>query len=79
MDEKIGNNSDIKSNIKSKYSTDLNGKFLFMRHGKTNFNSDHEKIRQINISYIDCHLSQKGIQQVKAKQNIINNLSIEKV
>ena len=79
MDEKIGNNSDIKSNIKSKYSTDLNGKFLFMRHGKTNFNSDHEKIRQINISYIDCHLSQKGIQQVKAKQNIINSLSIEKV
>ena len=79
MDEKNGNNSEITSNIKSKFSTDLNGKFLFMRHGKTNFNSDHEKIRQINISYIDCHLSPKGIQQVKAKQNLINNLSIEKV
>ena len=79
MDEKIGNNSDKQTNIKPKFSTDLNGKFLFMRHGKTNFNSDHEKNRQINISYIDCHLSQKGIQQVKAKQNLINNLSIEKV
>ena len=50
-----------------------------MRHAKTNFNSDHEKLRQINISYIDCHLSQKGIQQIISKQNIINNLSIEKV
>ena len=79
MDEKMGNNSDKQTNIKPKFSTDLNGKFLFMRHGKTNFNSDHEKNRQINISYIDCHLSQKGIQQVKAKQNLINNLSIEKV
>jgi broad specificity phosphatase PhoE len=76
---KIGNGKIIKSNIKTKYSTDLNGKFLFMRHGKTQFNSDHEKNRQINISYIDCHLSSKGIQQVRAKQNIINNLSIEKV
>ena len=76
---KIGNHKNIKSNIKLKYSTDLSGKFLFMRHGKTKFNSDHEKNRQINISYIDCHLSSKGIQQIKAKQNIINNLSIEKV
>ena len=76
---KIGNSKIIKSNIKEKYSTELSGKFLFMRHGKTKFNSDHEKNRQINISYIDCHLSLKGIQKVKAKQNIINNLSIEKV
>ena len=76
---KIGNYNSINSNIKQKYSTDLTGKFLFMRHGKTQFNSDHEKGRQTNISYIDCHLSPKGIQQVLAKQNIINNLSIEKV
>jgi broad specificity phosphatase PhoE len=79
MGGKIGNYTNIQINIKSKYSTDLNGKFLFMRHAKTNFNSDHEKLRQINISYIDCHLSQKGIQQIISKQNIINNLSIEKV
>ena len=43
---KIGNGKIIKSNIKTKYTTDLNGKFLFMRHGKTQFNSDHEKNRQ---------------------------------
>ena len=76
---KIGNYKIIKSNINTKYTTDLTGKFLFMRHGKTKFNSDHEKDRQINISYVDCHLSLKGIQQVRAKQNIINNLQIEKV
>ena len=76
---KIGNYKIINSNIKPRFSQDLTGKFLFMRHGKTKFNSDHEKNRQINISYIDCHLSPKGIQQVRAKQNIINNLSIEKV
>ena len=76
---KIGNYKIINSNIKPRFSQDLTGKFLFMRHGKTTFNSDHEKNRQINISYIDCHLSPKGIQQVRAKQNIINNISIEKV
>ena len=69
----------IKSNIKCIFTTDLNGKFLYMRHGKTKFNSDHDKHRQINISYIDCHLSPNGIQQVRAKQILINKLSLEKV
>ena len=79
MGNKIGNISNIKSNIKCIFTTDLNGKFLYMRHGKTKFNSDHDKHRQINISYIDCHLSPNGIQQVRAKQNLINKLSLEKV
>ena len=76
---KIESYNTINSNIKSKFTTDLTGKFLFMRHGKTNFNSDHDKFRQLNISYIDCHLSNDGIEKVRAKQNLINSLNIEKV
>ena len=79
MGSSIGNNRFIKINIKPKYTTDLKGKFLFMRHGQTEFNSDHDKSRQINSSYIDCHLSNKGIEQVKSKQKLINSLNIEKV
>ena len=76
---KIGNNKFIQINTIPKYTTDLRGKFLFMRHGKTSFNSDHNKTRQINPLYIDCHLSEEGIKQVKYKQTIINSLTIEKV
>ncbi len=79
MGSTIGNNKVIKINVKPKFTTDLKGKFLFMRHGKTEFNSDKDQLRQINPSYIDCHLSSKGIEQVKLKQKIINTLSIEKV
>ena len=75
----VGNNRIIRINIKPKFTADLKGKFLFMRHGKTDFNSDHDNLRQINPSYIDCHLSNKGIEQVKSKQKLINSLSIEKV
>ena len=75
----IVNNKNIEININPKYTTDLNGKFLFMRHGHTEFNSDHDKSRQKNPLYIDCHLSKKGIEQVKAKQKLINSLYIEKV
>ena len=75
----IGNNKNIRINIKPKFTKDLKGKFLFMRHGKTEFNSDKDKLRQINPSYIDCHLSKKGIEQVKLRQKLINSLYIEKV
>lgn len=75
----IENNKNIRIIIKPKFTTDLGGKFLFMRHGKTEFNSDKDKLRQVNPSYIDCHLSRKGIEEVRSKQKIINSLSIEKV
>lgn len=79
MGTTIGNNKNIRINIKPKFTKDLKGKFLFIRHGKTEFNSDKDKLRQINPSYIDCHLSNKGIEQVKLRQKLINSLSIEKV
>ena len=79
MGSTLPNNKIIRTNIKPKFTTDLKGKFLFMRHGKTEFNSDHGKQRQTNTCYIDCHLSNKGIEQVKSKRNLMNNLSIEKV
>jgi len=62
------------------YSKDIKGKLLFMRHGETYFNADKRKNnRKVNINYIDCKLNQKGIQQAKSKQEILNKLSFEKI
>lgn len=73
----------IKNEIKKPtelYSRDLEGKLLFMRHGETNFNIDkNNKKRRVNKKYIDCRLNEKGIEQAKSKQEILNTLSFEKV
>jgi broad specificity phosphatase PhoE len=62
------------------YSKDIKGKLIFMRHGETYFNADKSKInRKINENYIDCKLNQKGIEQAKSKQEILNKLSFEKI
>jgi broad specificity phosphatase PhoE len=62
------------------YSNDTTGKLLFMRHGETFFNLDPDKQgRLTNSKYVDCHLDEKGIEQSKSLQNILNKLSIEKI
>jgi len=62
------------------YSKDTQGKLIFMRHGETYFNADkRKKFRKVNIRYIDCKLNQKGIAQARAKQEILNKLSFEKI
>ena len=67
-------------NINPYYSKDLNGKLLFMRHGKTDFNADEDLIaRRVNPKYVDCRLNLIGIDQAKSKINIINSLSLEKI
>ena len=60
-----------------KYSVDINGKFLFIRHGQTICNSDkNNKERKINYEYIDSHLSPKGIEQSKELKKLITKLNI---
>ena len=62
------------------YSRNLEGKLLFMRHGETNFNIDKNyKKRKVNKTYIDCRLNEKGIEQAKSRQEILNTLSFEQV
>ena len=63
-----------------KYSVDINGKFLFIRHGQTICNSDkNNKERKINYEYIDSHLSPKGIEQSKELKKLIAKLNIESI
>ena len=63
-----------------KYSLDVEGKFLFIRHGQTICNSDKKyKERKFNPDYIDSHLSDKGIVQTKKLKKILNNLNIEAI
>ena len=63
-----------------KYSKDLEGKILFIRHGQTICNSDkNSKERKINPEYIDSHLSKEGIEQSKALHNTIKKLNIESI
>ena len=77
------NKTKIKNEIKKPtelYRRDLEGKLLFMRHGETNFNIDkNNKKRRVNKDYIDCRLNEKGIEQAKSRQDILNTLSFEKV
>ena len=62
------------------YSKDLNGKLLFLRHGRTDFNSDTNYIsHRINQKYAGCRLAEVGILQAKSKQKLLNTLSLEKV
>ena len=52
-------------------------KFLFMRHGKTWYNSISDISAKYNPEYADSHLSDKGIQQAKSKIDDLNKFDIE--
>ena len=74
----MNNNKNSKNNIY--YSQDTKGKLLFFRHGETFFNIDPDRQgRLTNSKYVDCHLDEKGIEQSKSLQNILNKFSIEKI
>ena len=61
------------------YTTDLKGKFLFIRHGETICNSDEDSNKDLNPIHIDSHLSDIGIEQCKKLQKIVKKFNIEKV
>lgn len=66
------------------YEKNINGKFLFVRHGKTFYNkrkeiegtSDHFKAEP---TLINAHLCEDGINQAKELQNTFNNIEIEEI
>lgn len=65
------------------YTKNTKGKFLFLRHGETNYNKDSAKIKQsvikINVKYLDCPLNEKGIQQAKLASENIKNIKFEAI
>lgn len=71
------------NNFPHKYSFDSEGKFIFVRHGQSKKNISIEKFNKIerdtNPEYIDSELTEKGISQIKALQEKMNKLKIEKV
>ena len=66
------------------YEKNINGKFLYVRHGKTFYNkrkelegtSDHFKAEP---SLINAHLCEDGINQAKELQKVFNNIEIEEI
>ncbi len=66
-----------------KTSKDTEGKFLFIRHGQTFFNSlkptrgDFSKYH--STEFADVRLTEEGIEQAKSLQPTLNKLKIEKV
>ena len=73
-------NENNNNNKNPYFRKDLTEKLLFMRHGQTQFNSDKDLLsRRTNPKYLDCKLSNIGIKQAKAKQRILNLLTLEKV
>ena len=67
------------NNGPSKYCMDLSGKFLFMRHGETFYNSCKDISRRYNPKLSDSHLSDNGIRQAISKQEELNKLNVETV
>lgn len=60
------------------FKIDTSKKFLFIRHGETEYNADRNPFtRNENPNYIDVHLSPKGIEQSKSLSPLLNSLDIE--
>ena len=66
-------------NNNPKFSCDLSGKFLFMRHGQTYYNIITDLSRRYNPELCDSHLTEEGENQAKLRQEDINKLNLEKV
>ena len=65
------------------YEKNLNGKYIYIRHGQTDYNknsriSKNNSIRYDN-DYIDCILNETGISQAKSIQETLKTLKISKV
>jgi len=66
------------------YFNNTEGKFLYVRHGKTFYNLEFEKYGtdstiKIDPKFIDCELSPEGIKQAREKQSIFNTFKIQAV
>ena len=54
-------------------------KYYIMRHGETLYNAISDQSAKYNPEYADSHLSEKGINQAKSKQDELKKLNIELV
>ena len=66
------------------YFNNTDGKFLYVRHGKTFYNIEFEKLGsdktiKTDPKFIDCELSPEGIKQAREKQSIFNSFKIEDI
>lgn len=72
-----------KKERKSLYSCDLKGKYIYIRHGQTTYNQNstihNKKSIKCQKEYIDCALSEKGVEQAKNLSKKLNAIQIEKV
>ena len=72
--------NEFKPDDKKLYSLDTLGKVIYIRHGRSIYNDDCEKLGEMNIitnpKYINADLCEKGIQQAQSKQNVYNKLDI---
>lgn len=81
------NNEDIYYN-KDVIQLNSEGKFLYIRHGQTDYNKDSKLIdgdqmgkyeMKWDIKYLDCKLNEDGIKQSLNLSNKLNKLKIEKI
>ena len=72
--------NEFKPDDKKLYSLDTLGKVIYIRHGRSIYNDDCEKLGEMNIitnpKYINADLCEKGIKQAQSKQNVYNKLDI---
>ena len=70
-------------NSKKLYEKNTLGKFLYIRHGETDYNKNYLKYKPNKIrtekDYIDCKLNSKGISQAQQIKKLIKNFEIETV
>ena len=64
------------------YFNNTDGKFLYVRHGKTFYNIEFEKLGsdktiKTDPKFIDCELSPEGIKQAREKQSIFISTSLD--
>ena len=72
-----------KTNTKKLYEKNTLGKFLYIRHGETDYNKDYSKYKPNKIrtdkDYIDRKLNSNGISQAQKIKKLIKNFEIESV
>jgi len=66
-------------NLSNYLNNKIDSKFYFMRHAETIYNTISDKSAKYNPIYADCHLSTKGIEQSRNKQEYFNKLNIEAI
>lgn len=65
--------------MESLYITNTSGKFLFIRHGQSEFNKYGKEKSKLNPDMIGCGLSESGIKQIEESSKLIKNLKFKDI